>query len=154
MTTAPLLAALRPPVRGQLRTLDDAECRELLRDTGWGLLATDDDGQPYAVPVGYAYDEGDIFIATGPGRKLANLERNPRLCLTVLEVATFERWRSVVVTGAAERVTDIGDRLRAVRAFALQRRPGGPPSARDARRLLGARILRIAVEETTGRGRD
>jgi nitroimidazol reductase NimA-like FMN-containing flavoprotein (pyridoxamine 5'-phosphate oxidase superfamily) len=134
-----------PPV------LSEEECRGVLARVGWGVLATVGDGQPYGVPVGYALGRDCVYLASGPGRKRRNLEANPRVCLTVCEVATYDRWRSVVVQGEAVPVEGVAARAAAVAAFVAQRAPRARPT--DVKRLLGARLLRLPLDAMTGRGR-
>lgn len=136
------------------RVLDHDECLEVLRAVGWGVLATAGDDQPYGVPVGYALGANCVYIASGPGRKRDNLERHPRACLTVCDVRTFEEWRSVVIPGYVGEVTGVAARATAVAAFAAQRAPRGRATGADVKRLLTARIFRIALDEVSGRARD
>lgn len=131
--------------------LNEDEIRAVLRETGWGILAAEEAGQPYAVPVGYGYDGRALYIGSGPGRKLRALERNPRVCLTVADVTSLDVWVSVVVTGRVRWLDEVTERARAVHALVRQRRPGGRPGASQAQRLLQARLARIEIDEMTGR---
>lgn len=144
--------------------LGPEECTALLRAVGWGVLAVAElppglrrgrwRATPLALPVAYAFHEGVLYVASGPGRKLRALERNPRLCLTVTDVQAFDDWRSVVVIGSARWLGEGGERAAAVCAFAAQHRPGGHTlGPADARRLLTARILRIEPDEIRGAAR-
>lgn len=45
-------------------------------------LATSVDDRPHVAPVWYLYDDGVVEIVTG-GRKLANIQENPRVALSV-----------------------------------------------------------------------
>lgn len=138
--------------------LDDARCRGVLRDVGWGVLSAVEgdalaDVRAYGVPVGYAFDGESIYVATRPGRKLRAIEAHPVFSLTVLDVERFDRWRSVIVTGRPAWLDDQADRALAIRAFAGQRRPGGMRlTRRDTQRLLVARIMRMDVRQVSGRG--
>lgn len=135
------------------RPLDDQECLELLRSVGWGVLASVGDGQPYSVPVGYALGADCVYVATGPGRKRSNLDANPRVCLTVCEVCSFEQWRSVVVAGEAQEVVGMAARTAAVAAFVAQRAPRGRATGADVKRLVTARIFALSLAGMTGRMR-
>lgn len=129
-------------------------CHVLLREMGWGVLSVIDDaaGHPYAVPVAYAFDGEEVYVATGRGRKLRALERNPAVCLTVLRLDRFDCWRSVVIMGRARWVTGALSRAAAARAFLGQHRPGGYRfGALEVTRMLGARVFRIAVDEMSTR---
>jgi nitroimidazol reductase NimA-like FMN-containing flavoprotein (pyridoxamine 5'-phosphate oxidase superfamily) len=129
------------------------ECRAVLARVGWGVLATVGDGQPYGVPVAYALGSDCVYLASGPGRKRENLEANPRVCLTVCDVGTSDRWRSVVVQGEALPVEGPAARAAAVAAFVAQRAPHARPGATGVQRLFGARLLRVPLVGMAGRGR-
>lgn len=139
------------------RVLDREGCLAVLGEQVWGVLSVVEltSARPYGVPVAYAFDGEAVYVAVKRGRKLRALEQNPTLCLTVTEVESFERWRSVVVIGTARWLMDAGPRARAIRAFIGQRRPrGGALSATAATRLVASRMLRIEVAELSGRAAD
>lgn len=154
---APHEAPAAAPAASGSYPLDEARCRAVLRDIGWGVLAavegeTLPDVHPYSVPVAYAFDGDAIFVATRAGRKLRALEAHPVFSLTVLDVERFDRWRSVLVIGRPMWLEAAPDRALAIRAFAGQRRPGGMRlTRRDTQRLLVARIMRMDVRELSGR---
>jgi len=131
--------------------LSPEEAEEFLRRHNWGVLATVGAGQPYAVPVGYGFNGRCAYLATGPGRKLNNLLESPLVCLTVLEVVDGDRWTSVVLSGSAERITDLPGQMRAARA--IQRQRSGRISAQDVARFARATLIRITPTEITGRRR-
>lgn len=135
------------------RPLEPRECLELLRAVGWGVLASVGDDQPYAVPVGYALGSDCVYVASGSGRKRSNIEAQPRVCLTVCDVESFEVWRSVVIPGTAEEVRGMAARTVAVAAFAAQRAPRGRATGADVKRLMTARIFRVPLDEMSGRMR-
>jgi nitroimidazol reductase NimA-like FMN-containing flavoprotein (pyridoxamine 5'-phosphate oxidase superfamily)/DNA-binding MarR family transcriptional regulator len=130
-----------------------SECYDVLRECGWGMLSTVEmeSASPYTVPVAYAFDGEDVYVATGRGRKLRALERNANVCLTVAAVKSLGDWRSVVLIGRASFLSDAGSRAAAVRAFAKQHRVGGVLSPTAAARLVLARTLRIKQRELSGR---
>ena len=142
-TTAP--SRLAPLV------LSFRECRQVLARVGWGVLGTVGDGQPYGVPVGFALGADCVYVASGPGRKRTNLERDPRVCLTVCDVAGYDSWRSVVVEGEALPVEGLAERAAAGAAFVAQRGPRARPA--DVTRLMSARLLRLSLAHMSGRGR-
>lgn len=130
----------------------------LLRAVGWGVLAVAEPrpgrrgaATPVAVPVSYALGDDTVYLAIGAGRKLRALELNPRLCLTVTQVAAIDRWRSVLVIGTARWITADAERGAAIAAFVAQRRAASEAlSTRDARRLASARLVRVEVDEMRG----
>jgi nitroimidazol reductase NimA-like FMN-containing flavoprotein (pyridoxamine 5'-phosphate oxidase superfamily) len=142
-----------PAPRSGPLVLTAEQCRAALAEVGWGVLGTVGDGQPYGVPVGYALGSDCVYLASGPGRKRRNLEVNPRVCLTVCDIGTYEHWRTVVVQGAAMPVEGLSERAAAVAAFVAQRAPRARPGVTDVKRLLGARLLRLPLDEMSGRQR-
>ncbi|MGZ8414467.1 MAG: pyridoxamine 5'-phosphate oxidase family protein [Gemmatirosa sp.] len=154
--TAGASASASAPSRSAPLVLSHDQCRAVLARVGWGVLATvggEHPGQPYGVPVGYALGADCVYLASGPGHKRRNLEANPRVCLTVCDVGTYDRWRSVVVQGEATSVEGLAPRAAAVAAFVTQRAPRGRPRPVDVQRLMTARLLRIPLDTMSGRGR-
>ena len=148
MTDAP---EQRRPVS---RVLDDDEVRAIVVRNFWGVLSTlDPGGQPYAVPIIYGYD-GAFLAVLRDGRKVRNIEANPRVCLNVAEVENHAKtWRSVVVTGRASFV-DTDEEMQAAIEVMRAQYPGVPTrsgAGMAALRAQGFRVMRLDVEEMTGR---
>lgn len=94
------------------------EIETLLSNVGYGHLGASADGQPYVVPVHYTYDKQDIYVFTTEGKKVEMIRENPKVCLQLEDVKDNENWRSVVVLGIAEQVTDKAIREKAVSLIA------------------------------------
>ena len=83
-----------PAMRRSKQQLPTEECAAILRDAPCGVLGTaGTDGQPYAVPLSFAYlsapaegaPQGRIYAhGAAVGHKLDALAANPRVCLTVV----------------------------------------------------------------------
>ncbi len=57
---------------------------QILREEEVGYLGVADEGQPYVVPLNYAYAAGKIlFHCAFTGQKLDAIRRNPQVCFTV-----------------------------------------------------------------------
>jgi hypothetical protein len=84
------------------------------------------DGRPHAAGVGALYDDGDLYLVSGPGtRKSRNLGANARCTISV-----SLRGIDLVFDGAAARVTDAPTLERLA---ALYRESGWPAQVeRDA----------------------
>lgn len=68
-------------------------------------LGTSHDDRPHVAPLWYNLHEGDIEIAT-TGRKLANLQRNPRVAMSVQkDVDGHPQW-GVTIQGTAKVIED------------------------------------------------
>lgn len=81
------------------------EIQDLLQQVRYGHLGCVFEGHPYVVPMHYYFENPDIYIFTTQGMKTKYIDANPEVCLQVEEVHDLLHWRSVVVTGQAERLT-------------------------------------------------
>lgn len=134
------------------RALTKQEVHEFLKQGFWGVLATSVDDEPYGVPIIFAYDEdGMFYIANGPGKKIRNMEKNPNVTLTVVELEDYGRkWKSVIVYGRVEILDDVGEKLHAFNALRKQI-PRPAARVRDAAKLAMAKVIRIVPTEITGK---
>lgn len=82
------------------------EMHDLLQKVGHGHLGCVSEGYPYVVPMHYYFDDPNIYIFTTVGMKTEYMDANPAVCLQVEEVHDLKHWRSVTVTGRAEKITD------------------------------------------------
>lgn len=81
------------------------EMHELLERQSFGHLGCARDGRPYVVPMNYAFDGKDLFFFTTEGMKTHFIDVNPEVCLQVEEITDPTHWRSVMVIGHAEKLT-------------------------------------------------
>jgi nitroimidazol reductase NimA-like FMN-containing flavoprotein (pyridoxamine 5'-phosphate oxidase superfamily) len=81
------------------------EMQALLQKVGFGHMGCARDGRPYVVPMHYAYDSKDLYFFTTEGMKTNYIAANDEVCFQVEEVQDRTHWRSVMVTGRAERLT-------------------------------------------------
>jgi nitroimidazol reductase NimA-like FMN-containing flavoprotein (pyridoxamine 5'-phosphate oxidase superfamily) len=67
-----------------------------------------ENGQPYVVPVSYAYADGKIFFHTcNKGLKVNALKRNANVCFEVDEaLSDTSMFKSVIAYGTAEIIND------------------------------------------------
>jgi nitroimidazol reductase NimA-like FMN-containing flavoprotein (pyridoxamine 5'-phosphate oxidase superfamily) len=74
------------PIRRSERALTNEQAAEILQKGEYGILSTvSPDGQPYGVPVSFAYtDDALYFHCAVEGHKLDNLESNPRVSFCVV----------------------------------------------------------------------
>lgn len=87
---------------------------ELIKTTEYGVLSTvGEDGYPYAIPVNYAYINGNIYFhCAREGHKLDNISFNNKVSFTlvpyskVLSEKFDSEYESVVIFGKAEEVFD------------------------------------------------
>ena len=100
------------PVRRQDRTIARDEAIRLLAECEHGILATvGKDGQPYAVPLSYVYQDDCIYFhCAAEGHKLDNIRANPAVSFCVVgKTQTLPRefateYESAVAFGTASEV--------------------------------------------------
>jgi uncharacterized protein len=94
--------------------LSTEEIQEVLTRGRVGHLACSLGDQPYIVPINYAHDGDCLYSFSSPGRKIDVMRSQPRVCIQVGEICGPSDWRSVVVDGLFEEVTDERERLAAI----------------------------------------
>lgn len=85
------------------------EIMDLLQKVKHGHLGCVGEGHPYVMPMHYYLKDSEIYIFTTVGMKTQYMDVNPSVCLQVEEVYDLEHWRSVIVTGRAEHITEQQD---------------------------------------------
>ena len=140
-----------------IRNLTDAECTEVLASNRLGHLACARDGQPYVVPIHYAYADDHLYAFSLSGKKIDIMRANPLVSMLV-ETRREDGWRSVIADGRYEELPDeIGHKRERDHALQVLGRhadwwePGSLkpmlPVARHAREAF----FRIAIDKMTGR---
>lgn len=115
-----------------VKELNRDECSDVLSAARLARLACSRDGQPYVVPIHYAYADGYLYSFSMPGRKIDWMRENPMICVQVDDLGSSRNWRSVVVYGLYEELPDrIGSKRERDHAWSLLERhanwwePGG-----------------------------
>lgn len=98
----------------EVRDLDNNEIDKLIARLDYGHLACCAGGEPYVVPIHYAYKGGYIYIYTTQGKKSEILSKNPRICLQIEDVKSNFEWSSAVIYGEAQELKDESERAEAV----------------------------------------
>ena len=111
----------------KVEDMTSAEMHSLLQTVGFGHLGCSQNGRPYVVPMHYAYDGKELFFFTTQGMKTQFMEGNPEVCLQVEEVRDSSHWRSVMVIGRAERLTEREETERAMQLI-TERNPSLTPA--------------------------
>ena len=98
------------------------EMEDLLCEESVGYLGLSMDGQPYVVPLNYAYVENKIlFHCALEGKKLDCIRANPQVCLNLN--STPSGGEVVIIEGHAEIVEEADLGRHQVGAFRGQRLP-------------------------------
>lgn len=159
----------RTDVRRSDRAItDDAWISAYVRRAPLAVMATVYDGQPFVNSNIFVYDEARHCIYTHTarvGRTRANLEHNPRACLTVTEMGRLlpadtalefsVEYQSVVIFGTVKIVEDEIEAKAALQLlldkYAPHLTPGQdyrPPVAEELDRTA---VFRLDIEEWVGK---
>lgn len=82
------------------------ECRSALQRANVGRLACGRDGQPYAVPINFAFDGTYLYGFTTLGQKIEWMRAKTLVCLEIDEIMSESQWMSIVVFGRYEELPD------------------------------------------------
>lgn len=103
-----------------VQSLSELECIKVLTAARLGRLACAKDGQPYVVPIYFAYAENHLYAFSMPGKKIEWMRANPLLSVLVEERQQGREWKSVVVDGRYEELPDrIGYKVQRDHAWSL-----------------------------------
>lgn len=134
------------------------ECHSALQKADVGRLACARDGQPYAVPINFAFDGTYLYGFTTLGQKIEWMRANPLVCLEVDEIIGENQWMSIIVFGRYEELPDKPEyehaRVRA-HSFLKKRAIWWEPAAlsqehRDQTHSLTPIFYRIHIKKITG----
>jgi nitroimidazol reductase NimA-like FMN-containing flavoprotein (pyridoxamine 5'-phosphate oxidase superfamily) len=150
------------PIRRADCILSKEQAIEILQKGEYGILSTiSPDGQPYGVPVSYAYVENALYFHCAvEGHKLDNLAFNPRVSFCVVgatEVLPEQfgtRYESVIVFGKAGEVT--GDEKHAGLTLLLQKYSADYIEKGECyinNDIGKARVFKIEIEALSGKAK-
>jgi nitroimidazol reductase NimA-like FMN-containing flavoprotein (pyridoxamine 5'-phosphate oxidase superfamily) len=134
---------------------------EILHEEAIGYLGLSVAGQPYVVPLNYAYVEGKIlFHCALTGMKLDYIRENPQVCFTVGRQSGEVRRHaegdpchvdsdSVICYGRARILEDLEERKAVLDAFNRFYRPDAEEISPESTAKCGA--VEITIAEMTGR---
>jgi nitroimidazol reductase NimA-like FMN-containing flavoprotein (pyridoxamine 5'-phosphate oxidase superfamily) len=138
-----------------IRTLSRAECTKLLAANRIARLACAKDGQPYVVPIYFAYADSHLYAFSMPGKKIEWMRGNPMVSLQVQEGGEGREWKSVVVDGRYEEMIDCAGRDHAWSQLSRHFdwwEPGGlKPVASEVSDHSPHVFFRISIEQISGR---
>ena len=105
------------------RALEALESNEPQKQTPF-LTTTRPDGRPHVAGVGALWDNGKVYVVSGPGtRKSRNLAKNPS-CIVAFSLTGID----LVIEGKAARVTDDATLQHMAKRYADQ---GWPATVKD-----------------------
>ncbi len=97
--------------------LTKEQIEEVLKENILGRIGCSDGKKNYVVPVNYVYDGKFIIGHSLTGMKIRMMRKNPDICFEVDEMKSFTRWKSVIVWGRYQELTDERDRYNAMKLF-------------------------------------
>jgi nitroimidazol reductase NimA-like FMN-containing flavoprotein (pyridoxamine 5'-phosphate oxidase superfamily) len=145
-----------------VRTLSTLECTKLLTENRLARLACAKDGQPYVVPIYYAYADNHLYGFSMPGKKVEWMRSNPLVSALIDARGKSREWQSVLVDGRYEELPDqIGHKLERDRAWTLLSKhvnwwePGAlkPVTAETASHSKHI-FFRILIDQISGRAAE
>ena len=148
-------------MRRKNQQLSKSEAEEVLRRCSSGVLAVHgNDGYPYGVPLSYSYENGEVYFHCAlEGHKLDAIRENEKVSFCVIdrdEVSPSEFttvYRSVIVFGKAEIVSDEGERMQAFRSLIDKYSKGyekeGEIEIKNTGKMAG--IVKITIDHITGK---
>ena len=137
-----------------------SESIEILEKGKTGVLAVlGDNGYPYAVPLNYVYENGKIYFhCAKAGHKISALQNCEKVSFCVIdkddvsaeEITTY--FRSVIVFGKAEILTEKEDIMKAARILGLKYCKNADFIDREIQRFMNTLCcVEISVEHMTGK---
>lgn len=126
-----------------------------------------EDGTPLVLPTLFARDGDSVYVHGSPASRLLRAgKKGVDVCLTVMLLDGFVmaksafhhsvNYRSVVVFGTAEEVTDDAEKARALEAIVEHVHPGRSDECRapNERELKATLVLRLSLDEASAKVRE
>lgn len=104
---------------------------DVLANNVTGRIGCTDGQKVYIVPVSYAFNNAYLVIHSKEGMKIDMMRQHPHVCFQVDEIANLTNWRSVILWGAYEEITDPKEKFYAMK-------------------FLVSRLAHLQVSETAG----
>lgn len=151
-------------MRRKDRMITPKQAEALLIRGDHGILSTvGADGYPYGIPVNYAYENGMIYVhcAKGVGKKIENINGNPKVCFTVVgdtQVVPAEfstNYESAVAFGTAREITEPEEKRAAlellIRKYSPEFLEEGRQYIEKSAAVTG--VYEISVQHMSGKAR-
>ena len=140
--------------------LDEQATKEILNNATNGVLSlVDTDGEPYGVPISYAYDgSGCIYFHSAvKGHKIECIEADSRCSFCVVaqdlimpdEFTTY--FRSVIVKGTIHAVIARDEMMKGLLLLCKKYSPDINPNAEISKCINHVSVLRLDIDSMTGK---
>ena len=136
------------------------EAKNILHQATNGILSLiDRDGEPYGVPLSFAYDGTDTlyFHSARAGHKIECMSANNRASFCIIakdEIVPKEftsYFQSVIANGKLEIATDTAEILKGLRLLCDKYSPGLDASAEINKCLEHVLVFKLQIETLTGK---
>ena len=144
-----------------LGKLNNTKIEEVLHEQILGRIGCHANDVTYIVPTSYAYDGNYIYAHSKNGMKLDIMRENPKVCFEVEVFSHMADWKTVIVWGRFEEITDVDERKKALQILHNRHLPLIPsetvklsqywPFTPADLNSIGGTVYRIVIEEKTGR---
>src|SRR3990167_824045 len=120
-------------------------------------------GYPMVKPLNFAYHDGKIYFHTAQeGEKIENIKRDNRVCFEVDLPIVYVKaknnpceadylYRSVIIKGRARIIDDMEEKFFALKCLMKKHQPEGNYGDYTVDKLKKVGIVRIDIEEITGK---
>jgi len=137
--------------------------KEVLQSNIVGRIGCNDGTKSYIVPVNYVFDGKYIIAHSVVGMKIQMMRKNPKVCFEVDEIKNMTNWKSVIIWGEYQELTEERDRYAAMKLFVdrtirMKISETAIPPEISGQRLhprspgnIKPVVYRIVIEEMTGR---
>ncbi len=144
-----------------LGQLDENQIEKLLHKQVIGRIGCHANDITYIVPICYAYNNNCIYARSNDGLKIDLMRQNPKVCFEVENIKDLANWRTVVLWGAFEEISEAEERRNALDIL-LKRQlpivtgemarftPNWPFQPDDINEVSGI-VYKIKIEKKTGR---
>lgn len=147
-----------------LGKLNSDQIDQLLAANVTGRIGCTDGSRVYIVPVSYVFNGSYLIAHSREGVKIDMMRAHPDVCFEVDETDDYANWRSVVVWGEYDEVTDPKERYYAMKSLishlmhvkmnepaGIQETYGEMEDPPEQDLLLRPVVYRIRIKEKTGR---
>jgi uncharacterized protein len=141
--------------------LASQEIEEVLKTGLVGRIGCHANDETYIVPISYGYDGNYIYCHTHEGKKTEFMRRNPKICFEVDMFNDMANWKSVILQGTFEELTNKEERVLALQTLLSRYLPLSssatthlgelwPFYPEDVDEITGT-VFRISIADKTGR---
>jgi len=160
--------------RKEFEVMDTVETEQFMQEMSFGILGTiNEDGWPELTPLNFVYHKGFIYFhGSVSGRKMKNIKADQRVTFSVakeyaiipsyfteakLACPATAFFKSVLIKGHAEKVSDLTEKAEALTAFMQKLQPEGgyapidPEDPDYTGQIKSTSVVRINVHELSAK---